>query len=84
MGHLNGKIQEPKLNDSTYDKWEAENSTIISLLLHSMQPEINQGYLFLRTTKKVWDTAAQTYSKMENAALKYDLKRRIHGLTQGD
>jgi hypothetical protein len=34
MGHLNGKIQEPKLDHSTYDKWEAENSTIISLLLH--------------------------------------------------
>jgi hypothetical protein len=44
MRHLNGKIQEPKSNDPTYDKWEAENSTIMSWLLHSMQLEITQGY----------------------------------------
>jgi len=56
----------------------------MSLILHSMQPEISQGYLFLHTAKEVWDVAAQTYSKVGNAALKYDLKRQIHGLTQGD
>jgi hypothetical protein len=56
----------------------------MSCLLHSVQPEISQGYLFLRTAKEVWDAAAQTYSKVVNAALKYDLKRRIHGLTQGN
>jgi hypothetical protein len=84
MGYLNSKIQEPQPNDPTYDKWEAENSTVMSWLLHSMHPEISQGYLFLHTAKEVWDAAAQTYSKVGNAALKYDLKRRIHGLTQGD
>jgi hypothetical protein len=56
----------------------------MSWLLHSMQSEISQGYLFLHTTKEVWDATAQTYSKLGNSALKYDLKRRIHGLTQGD
>jgi hypothetical protein len=49
-----------------------------------MQLEINQGYLFLHTGKEVWDAAAQTYSKVGNVALKYDLKRQIHSLTQGD
>jgi hypothetical protein len=84
MGYLNGRIQEQQPNDPTYDKWEAENSTIMSWLLHSMQPEIGQEYLFLHIAKEVWDVAAQTYSKVGNVALKYDLKRRIHGLTQGD
>lgn len=49
MGYLNGKIQEPKLDYPAYDKWEAENSTIKLWLLHSMQPEISQGYLVLNT-----------------------------------
>jgi len=84
IGYLNGRIQELQPNDPAYDKWEAENFTVMSWLLHSMQPEISQGYLFLHTAKEVWDAAAQTYSKVGNAALKYDLKRRIHGLTQGD
>jgi hypothetical protein len=55
---LNGRIQEPKPDDPTYDKWEAENSTVKACLLHSMQTEINQGYLFLHTAKEVWDAAA--------------------------
>jgi hypothetical protein len=84
MRYLNGRIQEPQPNDPAYDKWEAENSTVMSWLLYSMQPKISQGYLFLHTAKEVWDVAAQTYSKVGNATLKYDLKRRIHGLTQGD
>jgi len=58
---LNGRIQERKPNDPTYDKWEAENSTVMSWLLHSMQPEISQGYFFLRTAKEVWDAAAQKF-----------------------
>jgi hypothetical protein len=84
MGHLNGRIKEPQPDDPTYDRWEAKNSNIMSLILHSMQPEINQEYLFLHSAKEVWDATAQTYSKVGNVALKYDLKRRIHSLTQGD
>jgi hypothetical protein len=79
MGHLNGKIQEPKLDDPTYDKLEVENYTIMSWLLHLMQ--LSQGYLFLRTAKEIWDVVAQTYSKMGNVAQIYELKRRIHGMT---
>jgi hypothetical protein len=30
MRYLNGRIYEPKLDVPAYDKWEAENSTIIS------------------------------------------------------
>jgi hypothetical protein len=37
MRYLNGKIQEP-IDNTTYDKWEAENFTIMLRLLHSMQP----------------------------------------------
>lgn len=64
MGHLNGKIQEPKLDDPTYEKLEVENYTIMSWLLNLMQ--LGQRYLFLRTAKEIWDVAAQTYSKMGN------------------
>jgi len=49
-----------------------------------MQPDISWGCLFLYTAKEVWDAGALTYSKVGNAALKYDLKRWMHGLTQGD
>ena len=53
MGYLNGKITEPLETDPIYDRWEAENSTVMSWLVHSMKPEISQGYLFLRTAKEI-------------------------------
>lgn len=68
MRYLNGKIPEPDLDYPTYDKCEAENSTIMSWLLHSMDPDISQDYLFLRIAEEIWDTAAQTDSKMRNTA----------------
>jgi hypothetical protein len=42
MGYLNGKVFEPRLDDPSYDKWEAENSIITSWLLYSMLPEISK------------------------------------------
>lgn len=80
MGYLTGKIQEPKLDYPSYDKWKAENSTITSWLLHSMQPEISQGYMVLNTSKEIWDAAAQIYSKIG----KIELKRQMHETTQGE
>jgi hypothetical protein len=82
MGYLNGKVSEPALDDS-YDKWEAENSMIMSWLLHYMLPKISYEY-FLRTTKEVWGAAAQTYSKMGNGAQIYELMGQIHGRIKGD
>lgn len=64
IGCLNNRIHVPKLDDPSYDKWEAKSSTIMSWLLHSMQPDISQGYLFLSMAKEIWDVATQTYSKM--------------------
>jgi hypothetical protein len=34
--------------------------------------------------RKFWDATAQTYSKWGNAAQIYELKRWIHGTTQGE
>jgi hypothetical protein len=55
----------------------------MSWLLQSMLLEISQRYLFLYTTKEVWDAATQTL-KMGNATQIYELKQRIHGTTQDE
>ena len=38
-------------DDPEYEVWDAENSMVISWLLHSMQLEINKTYLLLSTAK---------------------------------
>lgn len=45
----------PNTNDPAYKKWDAKNVMVMSWLLHSMQPNIANNYLFLSTAKAIWD-----------------------------
>ena len=48
-----------------------------------MEPEIGQTYLFLPTTKDLWDAVTKAYSDLGNSAQIYDLKTRIRETKQG-
>ena len=56
---------------------------VMSWLLHSMQSEISQTYLFLSTAKEIWYAISQTYSKIGITAQIYELKCQIHATKQG-
>ena len=45
MGYINGGIKAPSTEDASYDKWEMENSIVMTWLVHSMVPEIGEGFL---------------------------------------
>ena len=53
MGYINGKIKAPSIEVATYDKWEMENSTVMTWLCHSMVPEIAEGFLDMETTQDI-------------------------------
>ncbi|KAF6174820.1 hypothetical protein GIB67_010646, partial [Kingdonia uniflora] len=42
----------PIVTDPTYAKWMADNAIVISWLIHSMQPSISVGYMFMKTAKQ--------------------------------
>lgn len=68
LGCLNGTMKAPKPKDSTYAKWDAENATIMAWLLYSMELEISGSYLFLESTKQIWDAVSQAFSLVDNKA----------------
>lgn len=53
MKHITGSEKPPAEDDLKYKSWEAENSIVMSWLLHSMQPEISKKYLLLPTAKDI-------------------------------
>ncbi|KAL4200843.1 hypothetical protein AMTRI_Chr02g213130 [Amborella trichopoda] len=53
LGYITGKIRDPPTNDPFHDEWESENLTAMAWLLHSMQPSISRGLLFLKTAKDI-------------------------------
>lgn len=53
VDYLTGKGKEPDISDPAYAKWDSENSLVMSWLIHSMQPEIGNGYFLLKTAKEI-------------------------------
>ena len=56
----------------------------MSWLLHSMIPEIGENFLSLDTTKDVWGTVFETYSRRGNIAQIYDLQRSVNRLDHAE
>ena len=49
-----------------------------------MKPVIGKTYIFLPTTKDVWDVIRETYSDAENTSQIFELKMRLWQMKQGD
>ena len=55
LGHLIGEVTKPTTNDPSLKKWQSENSLVIVWFIKSMELVIEKSYIFLPTTKDVWD-----------------------------
>ncbi|KAK2965727.1 LOW QUALITY PROTEIN: hypothetical protein RJ640_025453, partial [Escallonia rubra] len=79
LSHLLGT--GPKKGDPRFDAWDEEDSMVMSWLWNSMLPEISDTFMFLPTSKEIWEAAQQTYSKVRDAA---QIKSKISDTKQGD
>lgn len=82
--YITGSKKEPPADDPSHEDWESDNLTVMSWLLHSMQPTISEGLLFLRTAKEIWDTVQEMYSQRNSLARNYQLHREIATMQQGE
>ncbi|XP_028088180.1 uncharacterized protein LOC114288791 [Camellia sinensis] len=53
MGYVDCRIQAPSITDPGYDQWEITNSLIMGWLIHSIVPEISEGYLSMETARDI-------------------------------
>ncbi|XP_059629395.1 uncharacterized protein LOC132271903 [Cornus florida] len=49
-----------------------------------MTPGISKPFLFLSTAKEIWDSVTRSYSKKGRAPRKFELKRKIQSIKQGN
>ena len=87
-GKGKGKISHlmgigPKLRDPRFEAWDEEDSMIMAWLWNSMTPEINDTCMFLATTKDIWDSIQQMYSKARDEAQVNELKVKTIAAKQG-
>ncbi|RVW43722.1 hypothetical protein CK203_080482 [Vitis vinifera] len=86
LGLLTGETRRPPPTDvAASQKWQSENSFITSCLINnSMKPTIGKTYMFLPTTKDVWNAIRETYFNAENASQIFEIKTRLWQMKQGD
>jgi len=74
----------PSPEDPKFTLWDEEDSMIISWLWNSIMPEVCGPYMFLVTAKDIWDAVRQTYFKVKDAALIYEIKTKLWMTKQGN
>lgn len=77
FGYLSGTTTKPAEEDEEFERWEAENSMIMSWLINSMDPSVGRTYLFLPTAHDIWNAVNETYSDLGNAGQWFELKTRL-------
>ncbi|XP_030518235.1 uncharacterized protein LOC115731700 [Rhodamnia argentea] len=82
LSHLEGI--GPGQSDPKFQTWDEEDSSIMSWLWSSMQPEISKNYMFLPTAKEIWEAVRQSYSKVQDVAVIYELKTKASTTKQGN
>ena len=58
----------PATNDLLLNRWNSENSLVMSWHINSMRPSIARGYLLLDPASKICCAANQIYSQLGNDA----------------
>ncbi|XP_074356022.1 uncharacterized protein LOC141695694 [Apium graveolens] len=82
FGYLNGDTLVPEKTDSSFAKWDSENSLIMAWLINSMEMDIGKTYLFLSTVQELWDAVKEAYSDLENFAQVFELKSKLRDQRQ--
>lgn len=82
FGYLNGDTLVPEKTDSSFAKWDSENSLIMAWLINSMEVDIGKTYLFLSTAKELWEAVKEAYSDLENSAQVFELKSKLRDQRQ--
>ena len=64
----------PKEVSPSFVSWDEQDSMIMAWLWNSMSPKLSDKSMFLPTTREIWESIWQIYSKVKDAAQIYELR----------
>ena len=84
IGYITGDKKAPAANDPMFDKWDAENSMVMTWLVNSMEEDISSNYMCYTTAQELWDNVSQMYSDLGNQSQVFELTLKLGEIRQGD
>jgi hypothetical protein len=82
LGYINDDCPPPPLVDPTFQKWRTSNAIIKGWLINYMDLTLIDNFIWIPTSKSVWDAIAMTYFDGSDASQVYELRRRVARLRQ--
>lgn len=82
LSHLLGT--KLKSDDPKCAAWDGQNSMVMAWLWNAMELEMSDTYMFLSTTKEIWETIQQTNSKKNDLARIYEIKIKLMAAKQAN
>lgn len=83
MDFLLGTIPVPQVHEPLYSAWERCNTLIMSWLLNSITPSIDQSVIFLECATDIWYDLHERFSQGDLLRIA-ELQEEIYGLSQGN
>lgn len=62
LGFINGGCVKPSEVDDDYDKWLRADYMVPCWIINSMVTEIGEKFMYVQTTKKLWDEIRERFS----------------------
>ncbi|KAK4285350.1 hypothetical protein QN277_002058 [Acacia crassicarpa] len=81
---LTGEIKPSSdQNSPAWVQWDTDNSLVCSWLINAMSPQIKRSFMYLPTTKDIWDAVRDSYVDAKDLSQLFNLHRRIWKFSQG-
>ena len=63
--------------DPTYEDWMSGDSIVMGWLWHSMEPHVSTTVEFYDSSKKIWDSIAESFAHQSNFFKVYEMYEKI-------
>lgn len=83
LGFVDGRCVKPEEKDPKYDQWLKVDCMVRSWVLNSISKELVEAFLYVNTTKELWDEIKERFGECNGPVL-YQIQCEISTVTQGD
>ncbi|XP_042056533.1 uncharacterized protein LOC121801150 [Salvia splendens] len=72
----------PATTDANYDTWYADDYSVMTWLLNSLEPAISQNIMYLDSAKAMWDALREMFFNDKNVSRVFELYEKLFSHTQ--
>ncbi|XP_074314562.1 uncharacterized protein LOC141649781 [Silene latifolia] len=81
QGFLDSSTAMPALTSPSFQKWLRADHMVRCWILNALAPEIKQGFMTAKSTKRLWEDINNMYGQ-SNAPLLFQLKKELKNTSQ--